>query len=590
MEPKQPPAVAFQLPPIDTALSPNSSAPRDSSPAESLSDHTSNHSERTLFNPERVSVRSTSGNQHVWGFYCYSIASEIYAIVSTTLFLPIVLEQFARDNARVYPDYIKPCPGSRGSSWEKKATPGSGESRDVPEAGAICKTRILGGWVNTSVFPLYISSLTIALLAFLIISMSIPADDANMRKFLLIALAGCGSLTASMFFFLESSSPIWPLAGVLSLVSNVCLGGSAVCLNSLLSGISKEKAAEIGQKEGTIEALDEREYKALVSQCTSQISSRGVAYGFGSGILALVVCLLGVIHRKGDLASLRWAIGGSALCWGLLTIPAGLWIPPRSFSPRRGFSNPFKPIKSCKEMCRMLKGSRNIFQTIKFLLAWALLSNGYSTMTSTAILYAKTYLKMESTKLIVIGIVTPSMGILGALVFTPLQKHLHFFAGVDSNLRVLKLIVLPTCALPLYISTSVLFGMDALSSERDMFLVAGFFGLFYGGFQSYSRAVYTELLPPGQEARWNSLFSLTAKASSCSGPLIVGIITEMTHDMRYGFLFMLVLFASALLILQTIDMEAGRVDAENYGVEHWVDEQPKHFVLCDKLEDDPTCD
>lgn len=209
---------------------------------------------------------------------------------------------------------------------------------------------------------------------------------------------------------------------------------------------------------------------------------------------------------------------------------------------------------------------------------------GYSTMTSTAILYAKTYLKMESTKLIIVGIITPLMGIMGALMFSLVQRHLRYFSGVDSNLKILKSVVIPTCAIPLYISTSVLFGSHALSCERDMYLVAGFFGecqlrrldeiirqlpwlfyaetekeflivlgLFYGAFQSYSRAVYTELLPPGQEARWNSLFSLTAKsviqlsyslfvstwlteiskkkcrASSCSGPLVVGIITGLQH-------------------------------------------------------------
>ncbi|KAI9631221.1 hypothetical protein KEM48_013150 [Puccinia striiformis f. sp. tritici PST-130] len=93
--------------------------------------------------------------------------------------------------------------------------------------------------------PLFISSFTIAVLALLIISMSSPADDAKMRN--------------------------------------------TVCLNSLLSGISKEKAAEISRTKG-----------------------------------------------KGDLDSLRWSIGGSAISWGLLTIPAALWIPPRSFSFRRG--------------------------------------------------------------------------------------------------------------------------------------------------------------------------------------------------------------------------------------------------------------
>lgn len=55
--------------------------------------------------------------------------------------------------------------------------------------------------------------------------------------------------------------------------------------------------------------------------------------------------------------------------------------------------------------------------------------------------------------------------------------------------------------------------------------------------------------------------------------------------MRYGFVFILILFVGALLVLQTISMEAGRLDAEKYGSETWVDEEPKQLVLSDKLEE-----
>lgn len=546
-----------------------------------LSNQRSSQSSKSTSNPHQV-LATVSVNRHVWGFYCYSIASEIYSIVSTTLFLPILLEQFARDNARVYPDYIQPCPGSRSEIQDQ--TSKSGLDSSLTEG--ICKTKILGGWLNTSSFPLYVSSLTIAVMAFLIISISSAADDEKMRKFLLLIFAACGSLTGTFFIFVESKSPVWPIVGVLSLVSNVSLGASTVCLNSLLAGIAKEKAAKINQKIGKKERVDGPEYTTLVSQCTSQISARGVAFGFAAGIFALGMSLILVIHRQGDLDTLRWAIGASAVCWGLLTIPAGLWIPPMKSSILDGLSNPFQPIKSSREMFKMLKGFRNIFHTIKFLMAWAFLSNGYSTMTSSAILYAKVYLKMKSSNLIVLGTLTPSMGIMGALIFSAVQKHIPYFnSGADSSLKILKLVVIPTCAIPLYVSTSVLFGSKALSLERDMYLVAGFFGMLYGGFQSYSRAVYTQLLPPGQEARWNSFFSLTAKASSFSGPLVVGIITDITHDMRYGFVLILVLLTTGSLLLQTISMEKGKKDAENYRfLDDSSDKKTKRSLLSEKME------
>lgn len=228
-----------------------------------------------------------------------------------------------------------------------------------------------------------------------------------------------------------------------------------------------------------------------------------------------------------------------------------------------------------------------MFETFKFLMAWALLSNAYSTMTSTAILYAKAYLKMKSSRLVVIVLITPATGIFGALIFPLIQKHLSYFSGIDSNLRMLKLVVFSTCAIPLYISTSVVFGSSALSTARDMYFVAAFFGMFYGGFQSYSRSVYTELIPGGQEAKWNSLFSLTAKASSFSGPLIVGVMTECTHDMRYGFLLILFLFIVSFIFLQKISMEKGRKFAEEFQSEIQIQTQPVELVILSRKYEKP---
>jgi UMF1 family MFS transporter len=36
-------------------------------------------------------------------------------------------------------------------------------------------------------------------------------------------------------------------------------------------------------------------------------------------------------------------------------------------------------------------------------------------------------------------------------------------------------------------------------------------GSLYGAFQAYARAVFAELIPMGEEARWYGLFSITDK-------------------------------------------------------------------------------
>lgn len=107
----------------------------------------------------------------------------------------------------------------------------------------------------------------------------------------------------------------------------------------------------------------------------------------------------------------------------------------------------------------------------------------------------------------------------------------------------------------------------------------------YGAFQGYARAFYAELLPPGEEARWYGLFSITDKvrnilmfiipptddltftksqSSSFIGPLVVGLISDLTGNIRYAFFFLVLMVWSAVPILMYVDVEQGRKDAQAY--------------------------
>jgi MFS-type transporter involved in bile tolerance (Atg22 family) len=44
-------------------------------------------------------------------------------------------------------------------------------------------------------------------------------------------------------------------------------------------------------------------------------------------------------------------------------------------------------------------------------------------------------------------------------------------------------------------------------------------GSLYGAFQAYARALFAELIPMGEEARWYGLFSITDKVSAVRLPV-----------------------------------------------------------------------
>ncbi|KAJ7666879.1 autophagy-related protein 22-like protein [Mycena polygramma] len=527
------------------------------------------------------------------GWLSYAFASEVFVIVSLTLFLPICLEQFARDNGFLLPERTERCTAAVGAN----PTPVESTGR--------CVVKIGWAWIDTASFSLYVYSLSVALQALTVISMGGIADHPPHRKKLLLTFALLGALSATTFLILPSSSPVWFLVALLASVANVGFGASVVAMNAYLPLLAKE-SPEVAQimteiQESADDADDAPErvsenqdapliapspertalharYDTELSRATSRISSLGIAIGYGAGICLLIVALIPVTKLHGSTFSLRLAIGLSGIWWAVFTIPAALWLPGGSaaasvegdawqesgdskWNARREIVAAWKRLGGMLHP-REIKRLRNTF---KYLAAWFLLSDGFTTITSTAVLFGKTVLHMQPTSLILIGVLTPLSGILGSLLWPKLQRSRGW-----SNLRVLITLVILASVIPAYgclgflkvFREKSLFG--GLTTPAEMFGLALYFGSIYGAFQSYARAFYAELLPPGEEARWYGLFSITDKSSSFIGPLIVGLISDTTGNIRYAFFFLVFMVWAAVPVLMSVDVEKGRKDAREY--------------------------
>lgn len=101
---------------------------------------------------------------------------------------------------------------------------------------------------------------------------------------------------------------------------------------------------------------------------------------------------------------------------------------------------------------------------------------GFTTITSTALLFGKTTLHMSASSLIVVGILTPSSGILGSLVWPILQRRVGW-----SNLRILVMLVIMASLIPVYGCLGFLFQgrvrFGGLTTPGEMFGLAVYFGL-----------------------------------------------------------------------------------------------------------------
>lgn len=569
------------------------------------------------------------------GWLSYAFASEVFVIVSLTLFLPICLEQFARDNGYLMPERTVRCVGlTQPQNGTAMAANG------VEDADVRCVVKIAWFWIDTASFSLYIYSLSVALQALTVISIGGIADHPQHRKRILLAFAYLGSLSATLFLLLPSTSTIWWFSSLLAICANVGFGASTVAMNAYLPSLARDSpdVAQVlrnhqgeaystdvephsidgdaehfendpdnlnaplitPQSPSTVPIIDaytqgsaifsvdsatKSEYDATLSRATSRISSQGIALGYGAGIILLMVVLIPVTILHGSTFSLRLAIGLSGIWWMFFTVLAAAGLPGRIW-PSKEDTNTVENAdnawgdtsraeewsllrevaKAWKKLGNMLlwREVRKLQNTFIYLAAWFLLSDGFTTITATAVLFGKTVLHMPPSSLILVGIFTPLSGILGSLLWPHAQKRFGW-----SNLRVLVTLVLMASAVPAYgclgfliQGTGAHFG--GLTTPGEMFGLAVYFGSVYGAFQGYARAFYAELLPPGEEARWYALFSITDKSSSFIGPLIVGLISDLTGNIRYSFFFLIFMVWAAVPILAAVNVDRGRKDAIEY--------------------------
>ncbi|BGP16503.1 hypothetical protein JCM10213_001160 [Rhodosporidiobolus nylandii] len=540
--------------------------------------------EALLPSPSRAALREhaqddAKGYRRVLrGFIAYSVASEVFIIVAGTLFLPVLLETFARSNGRLAPLHEVRCPPSGVDG-------GDGTGEDAPR----CDVRLLGVWVDTASFALLTYSVSVALQAFTVISMGALADDPRTRHRLLTLFAIVGSLLTIAFLLLPETSVLWPLCTVLAAGANVCFGASIVCLNSYLPELGRRDPVVLKLHAAMLAAQAEEarrpthwvseapwQYQRARAVATSRISSRAIAAGYAAGIGGLVA-LLPVVSalggQEGGTWTLRVAIAASGAWWLIGTLPAAIWLRPSPSLYADSAGAPDRPVSFGAQIKRgwrglgtMLGEYRRLPQTFVFLAAWFVLSDCFATLTSTAMLFAKTSLNLPTSSLILIAILTPLSGLFGAVVFPLVQKR--GTAELSSSTRrtsfdnhtMLLLIVSLSLLVPVW-------GLVHLRSAGEMYALACVFGTLYGSFQAYSRTCFAQLVPSSQSARWFGLYSITDKSSSFLGPALVALLTNATGQIRDGFYIILSLLLISLPILAAVRIARGSQAADTYDEE-----------------------
>ncbi|KAJ8071580.1 hypothetical protein OCU04_001902 [Sclerotinia nivalis] len=537
------------------------------------------------------------------GWYAYGFAAEVFVICGIGSFIPITLEQLARENGVLLSDPTQPC-GSSSTHLPPGLHPGSAKDSQ-------CVIYLGGLQINTASFAMYSFSLSVLFQAVLVVSISCAADHGNYRKRLLLFFAFAGSITTMLF--LTVVPKVYLLGALWAIISNTCFGASFVLLNSFLPLLVRhhpkaqygtpdfspefrpssvdESPPEHSLNEPEVAVYDERsallphnrissqasdvaepfpsskDSTSIELQLSTQISSTGIGIGYSAGLFLQCISIVIIWLLNGTTFSLRLVLFFIGLWWFLFTIPAALWLRPRPGPPLPPTGNENSKgsrswlaytIYAWSSLFRTIKLARRLKDITLFLAAWFLLSDAIATVSGTAVLYAKTQLRMAPEALGLINVIATTAGVLGAFTWAAISRTLNLKPHQTILACICIFEMIPLYGLLGFLPIVKRWNVIGLQQPWEMYPLGFIYGFVLGGLSSYCRSLFGELIPPGSEAAFYALYAITDKGSSVFGPAIVGAIVDRTGEIRPAFWFLAVLVGLPAPLIYFVNVERGK--------------------------------
>jgi UMF1 family MFS transporter len=277
------------------------------------------------------------------------------------------------------------------------------------------------------------------------------------------------------------------------------------------------------------------------------VSGRGFAYGYVGGGLLLAVHVLLITHHNtfgimDKSLSIRISLASVGIWWGVFAIPLFVWVPEsgRLHEKPKGFSYLSYSLVHISNTIRSFRHRRDLCW---FLAAFLVYNDGIQTVIAMAAIFGKTALGLSTETLIGTLLLTQFIAWPGALAFAKIAERIGS-----------KPAIMVTLTLWIGIVTYAYF----LTSALQFWVLGGVVGLVLGGSQAISRSLYAQLIPGARPAEFFGFFTISAKFASIFGPLVFGLMTDLSDNPRNAIFSLVVFFVVGMGMLGRVDVKRGR--------------------------------
>jgi MFS transporter, UMF1 family len=384
-----------------------------------------------------------------------------------------------------------------------------------------------------SLFP-YSVGLSVFLQIFFLPVLGAIADYTQLKKTFMAVFCYLGAIACCLLFFVDGS--LYLLGAILFIVSNLGAGASVVFYNSYLTDITTE---------------DRRD----------KVSSWGFALGYASGVLMLIFNLIFLSKCE------SWGIP-TRLAVRICLLAAGLWWGGFSLITFRLLRtrHPVKDAPSGKnflsaglgELFATLRELFRLRHTLHFLIGYLLYNDGIQTVISISSIYIVQEVLMRIPEipadqydkiLIIAFLIAQVIALIGALVFERIAHFTSSKVAIITSLIVWSIIVV--------------YAYGFLHTLTEAYIMSGAIGLVLGGSQALSRSLFSQMIPAGRESAFFGIYEISERGTSWIGPIVFGVVAQMTDSYRPAILALIVFFVGGSIILALTNVKQAIHDSGN---------------------------
>lgn len=273
-----------------------------------------------------------------------------------------------------------------------------------------------------------------------------------------------------------------------------------------------------------------------------RLSGWGWALGYAGGVSCLVAAL--ALVKQSDLLPFTLNTTESehvrstsllvALWFALFSLPLFFLTPDRQRSKLTMHACVQSGLGQLITTLRLLPSNPPL---LKFLIAHMLYTDGLLTLFAFGGIYAAAEFGMSIQEVLMFGIALNVSAGVGAAIF----------AWIDDAIGPKRTIKWALIGLILFASAILL-----VQSKSAFWAIGIGLGIFVGPVQAASRSMMAHLAPKHLEAQLYGLYALSGKATAFAGPLVLGIVVQLSGSQRIGMTTVLIFLGVGLGILLSV--------------------------------------